>query len=113
MLEGELDPDKFFPWVQNLVATDGQKILRSKGILAFKDDPIFAADKVEFVGQVLFAVAADSIAQARAAAKLAVVEYEDLAPVLTVEEALVQTADIIATNGVVHTVDRVLMPPKR
>src|SRR5262249_8682312 len=34
-----LDPDKFFPWVQNLVATDGQKILRSKGILAFKDDP--------------------------------------------------------------------------
>jgi G3E family GTPase len=34
-----LDPDKFFPWVQNLVAKDGQSILRSKGILAFKDDP--------------------------------------------------------------------------
>ena len=32
---------------------------------------------------------------------------------VTVEEALVQTADINATNGVVHTVDRVLMPPKR
>jgi G3E family GTPase len=34
-----LDPDKFFPWVQDLVATEGPKILRSKGILAFKDDP--------------------------------------------------------------------------
>jgi G3E family GTPase len=34
-----LDPDKFFPWVQNLVAQEGQNILRCKGILAFKDDP--------------------------------------------------------------------------
>jgi G3E family GTPase len=34
-----LDPDKFLPWVQNLVATEGQNILRSKGILAFRDDP--------------------------------------------------------------------------
>jgi len=34
-----LDPDKFFPWIQNLVATDGPSILRCKGILAFKDDP--------------------------------------------------------------------------
>jgi G3E family GTPase len=35
----QLDPDKFFPWVQDLVAKDGPNILRSKGILAFKDDP--------------------------------------------------------------------------
>jgi G3E family GTPase len=34
-----LDPDKFFPWIQKLVAEDGPKILRSKGILSFKDDP--------------------------------------------------------------------------
>jgi G3E family GTPase len=34
-----LDPEKFFPWIQNLVATDGPAILRSKGILAFDDDP--------------------------------------------------------------------------
>jgi uncharacterized surface protein with fasciclin (FAS1) repeats len=31
---------------------------------------------------------------------------------VTVEDAMVQRADIMATNGVVHTVDRVLMPPK-
>jgi uncharacterized surface protein with fasciclin (FAS1) repeats len=32
---------------------------------------------------------------------------------VTVEDAMVQQADIAATNGVVHTVDRVLMPPVR
>jgi uncharacterized surface protein with fasciclin (FAS1) repeats len=32
---------------------------------------------------------------------------------VTVEDALVQTADISATNGVVQVVDRVLMPPRR
>jgi uncharacterized surface protein with fasciclin (FAS1) repeats len=30
---------------------------------------------------------------------------------VTVEDAAVEHADIVATNGVVHTVDRVLMPP--
>ncbi len=32
---------------------------------------------------------------------------------VTVEEAMVQTPDIRATNGVVHTIDRVLLPPVR
>ena len=30
-----------------------------------------------------------------------------------VEDALVQQADITATNGVAHVIDRVLMPPKK
>jgi G3E family GTPase len=34
-----LDPDKFFPWVQNLTQVEGPNILRSKGILSFIDDP--------------------------------------------------------------------------
>jgi G3E family GTPase len=34
-----LNADKFFPWVQDLVATEGKDILRCKGILSFKDDP--------------------------------------------------------------------------
>ena len=33
-----LNPDKFFPWVQNLVQTEGPNILRCKGILSLKDD---------------------------------------------------------------------------
>lgn len=32
---------------------------------------------------------------------------------VTVEDAMVQSPDLLATNGVVHTVDRVLMPPVR
>jgi G3E family GTPase len=33
-----LDPMLFMPWLQNLVQAEGQKILRSKGILAFAGD---------------------------------------------------------------------------
>ncbi|MDB5546983.1 MAG: hypothetical protein JWP21_430 [Tardiphaga sp.] len=33
-----LDPTVFMPWLQDLVAKEGQKILRSKGILSFRDD---------------------------------------------------------------------------
>lgn len=36
--EKPLDPNKFFPWVQKLVADEGPQILRTKGILSFKDD---------------------------------------------------------------------------
>lgn len=32
---------------------------------------------------------------------------------VTVEEAMVTKADVDASNGVVHVIDRVLMPPKR
>ena len=32
---------------------------------------------------------------------------------VTVDEAMVTQADVIATNGVVHVVDTVLMPPKK
>lgn len=33
-----LDADKFFPWVEDLVQKEGPNILRSKGILSFKDE---------------------------------------------------------------------------
>ena len=36
---GELDPQKFFPWIQAITQTDGPDILRLKGIVAFRDDP--------------------------------------------------------------------------
>ncbi|RYF00737.1 MAG: fasciclin domain-containing protein [Comamonadaceae bacterium] len=32
---------------------------------------------------------------------------------VTVEDAMVEQADLRATNGVVHVIDRVLMPPKK
>jgi G3E family GTPase len=38
LVAGELDPEKFFPWVQNVTQVQGPDILRLKGIIAFKDD---------------------------------------------------------------------------
>ena len=34
-----IDANKFMPWLQELVAKDGARILRSKGIVAMKGDP--------------------------------------------------------------------------
>ncbi|EHY79067.1 xanthine dehydrogenase, molybdopterin binding subunit [Stutzerimonas stutzeri ATCC 14405 = CCUG 16156] len=51
-------------------------------------DPLLADGKVEFIGQPVIAVAADSLEAARKAAMAAIIEYEDLEPVLDVVEAL-------------------------
>lgn len=37
--EGEVDPGRFVPWLNELVQRDGPDILRCKGIIAFKDEP--------------------------------------------------------------------------
>ncbi len=38
-IDGDVDPEKFMPWINNYVQTEGGNILRSKGILAFKGEP--------------------------------------------------------------------------
>jgi len=37
--DGDVDAQKFMPWLNDLVQREGGKILRSKGILAFKGEP--------------------------------------------------------------------------
>ncbi len=59
------------------------------------DDPVLADGLVQFHGQPLFAVAADTMRQARAAARLATVEYEDLPAILTIEEALEEKSFVL------------------
>ncbi len=51
-------------------------------------DPLLADGKVEYVGQPVIAVAADSLETARKAALAAIIEYEDLEPVIDVVDAL-------------------------
>lgn len=51
------------------------------------DDPVFAEGEVFYAGQPLFAVAAESLDEARAAAGLAAIEYEELAPLVTIADA--------------------------
>ena len=36
---GEVDPDKFMPWISNLTQREGPNILRCKGIVAFPKEP--------------------------------------------------------------------------
>ena len=54
---------------------------------AFPGDPLLAVDTVEFVGQPLFAVAAQTLTAARRAAALAVVAYSEAEPLLDVATA--------------------------
>ena len=35
---GEMNPERFFPWIQKVTQTDGPNILRLRGIIAFKGD---------------------------------------------------------------------------
>ncbi len=51
------------------------------------DEPVFAEGTVQFHGQVIFAVVAECRAQARRAARLAEIEYEDLPAVLDITAA--------------------------
>ncbi|UMR28819.1 xanthine dehydrogenase molybdopterin binding subunit [Massilia sp. MB5] len=51
------------------------------------DDPILAEEKVEYVGQPIFVVVADSHDNARRAARKAEVQYEELPAILTPEAA--------------------------
>ena len=56
----------------------------------FPGDPLMVnqGDEVEFYGQVLFAVAAETHLLARKAARLALVEYEELDADVTIEQGL-------------------------
>ncbi len=36
---GEMDPKKFFPWIEKITQMEGPNILRLKGIIALKSDP--------------------------------------------------------------------------
>jgi G3E family GTPase len=38
-VEGDLDPEKFLPWLNDYVQKEGPSILRAKGIVAFKNEP--------------------------------------------------------------------------
>ncbi|MAZ04190.1 MAG: xanthine dehydrogenase molybdopterin binding subunit [Sneathiella sp.] len=64
------------------------------------DDPVFAEDTVEYGGQSLFAVAAESLEQARAAAKLAEIEYEELPAIITVEQALTANSFVLPSREI-------------
>ena len=78
-------------------------------------DPLLADGKVEYVGQVVLAVAADSLETARKAAMAAIVEYEDLEPVLDVVDALRKKHFVLAshTHRIGDSTSKLASAPRR
>jgi xanthine dehydrogenase large subunit len=64
-----------------------------------RDDPLLTDDLVQFVGQPIFAVAATSVEAARRAALKAVIDYEDLEPILDVDTALEKGSFVLPSVG--------------
>lgn len=78
-------------------------------------DPLLADGKVEYVGQVVLAVAADSLETARKAAMAAIVEYEDLEPVLDVVDAYRKKHFVLAshTHRIGDSASKLASAPRR
>ncbi len=66
------------------------------------DDPIFADGLVQYAGQTLFAVAADSHDAARRAARLARVDYEPIAAILDIRDAIAKKSFVSPTQSIVR-----------
>lgn len=62
------------------------------------DDPILAPGLVQYVGQAIFAVAARTVVEARKAVSLAVVDYEELIPILGPRDALAANSFVLPTE---------------
>ena len=66
------------------------------------DDPIFAEQLVQYVGQPMFAVAATDVDTARKAARLAAVSYDELEPVLDIETAVARESFVLPSETLVR-----------
>ena len=97
----DLDPARAAPGVAAVFAAADVPGDNNYGS-SVHDDPIFAPGLVQYVGQPLFAVAADSYRQARRAASCAIVEYEALPAILGIRAALAAKSFVLPSNGLVR-----------
>ena len=93
----DLGPVRAAPGVVAVIAADDVPGANNIGPVV-PDEPIFAEGLVEFVGQSMFAVAAETVEEARRAALLAVVDYKDLKPVLTIEQAMAAKTFVLPSH---------------
>src|SRR5215211_7493591 len=79
------------------------------------DDPIFADGLVQYIGQPMFAVIAESYDEARRAARLAKVSYVDLPPILTPQQAKRQESYVLPPMHLVRgqPADALTKAPRR
>ncbi len=64
------------------------------------DDPILAPGLVQYAGQAIFAVAAETVDQARRAARLAKIDYEELEPILGIRQAIAARSFVLPTEKI-------------
>ena len=64
------------------------------------DDPIFAPGLVQYIGHCIFAVAAETVEQARRAARLAVIEYDEHEAILDPESALRAESFVLPSESI-------------
>ncbi|MGA8260397.1 MAG: xanthine dehydrogenase molybdopterin binding subunit [Arenicellales bacterium] len=64
------------------------------------DDPILAVDTVQYAGQAMFAVAADTVDHARRAARKANIDIETLDPVLDLDDALKRQSLVLPSQTI-------------
>jgi len=64
------------------------------------DEPVFADRKVQFAGQALYAVVAESVAAARRACAFAKLEFKELPAVLSIEQAMDQQSFVVPPRRV-------------
>jgi xanthine dehydrogenase large subunit len=64
----------------------------------FPGDPLLAEDKIEYAGQALFLVIAETALLARRAARLGDIDSEPLEPVLTIDEAMAKQSFVLPSH---------------
>ncbi|MEO5670629.1 MAG: fasciclin domain-containing protein [Ramlibacter sp.] len=101
------------PYTMFAPTNDAFKAVPAKTMDEFAHNPAKLKDVLSYhllAGKVMAASVKNGNVKTAQGANIALSKSGEF---VTVEDAMVQTADIAATNGVVHTVDRVLMPPAR
>ncbi|WP_224826055.1 xanthine dehydrogenase molybdopterin binding subunit [Cognatishimia sp. MH4019] len=88
----DLDAVRNAPGVIDVLTADDIPGVNDVSPTGRDDEPVLATDKIEFWGQPIFAVIAETRDQARRAAHLAQIDYEDLPHVLEADAA--QNADM-------------------
>ena len=97
----DLGPVLAAPGVAAAIAAEDVPGVNNHGPI-LQDDPIFATDLVEYVGQSVFAVLATSARAARQAARLARVEYETLPAILDIDSAMEQGSFVLPSETLVR-----------
>src|SRR5690606_9534263 len=93
----DLSAVRVAPGVVDVLTADDIPGINDVSPSGMNDDPILAPGKVEFHGQPIFAVVAKTRDQARRAARLAIVEYEEMPGIFSIDRLDGKTDRLVFT----------------